>query len=335
MLSLVSFRVITNQDSTFRKMPNRDAWRSQASLTAISGPSLLGHLSQFMESAQSPDDRIKACYLTARLVQDDADLQRKAIDTNTIARCVEVVKAGDREQPSLDSKEQSAANIHAPLLGPVVARRMVEAGLTAIATLCTFHEPAKQKAISLGILPLINHSLQSPAYATRTAACQVARVLSRSIAILRTTLVDSGVAKNVVGLLRAEEQVYATNGGYEKDAKRRTSTTSTVLSAATATICNLICEFSPMQTVSGGIALALWAPVDTQRYSFINLLRRLWHKMVYKRSFALQTPRIEKFALILYGHCEIWSSRVTKLCGKRSSMLLDGRLSGGMYWRCT
>lgn len=304
-------------------------------MTAISGPSLLSHLSQFMESAQSPDDRIKACYLTARLVQDDADLQRKAIETNAIARCVEVVKAGDREQPSLDSKDLSAANAQAPLLGPVVARRMVEAGLTAIATLCTFHEPAKQKAISLGILPLINHSLQSPAYATRTAACQVARVLSRSIAILRTTLVDSGVAKNVVGLLRAEEQVYAANGGYEKDLKRRIPTTSTVLSAATATICNLICEFSPMQTVSESIAIALWPPVSPQKYSFLTLFRRSWHKMVYKRSSASQTPRIEKFALILYGHCEIWSSRATKLCGKRLSMLWDGRPFGGMYRRRT
>lgn len=210
-----------------------------------------------MESAQSPDDRVKACYLTARLVQDDVDLQRKAIDTNVIARCVEIVKAGDREQQSPDGKDQSVANAPSATFGPVVARRMVEAGLTAIATLCTFHEPAKQKAISLGILPLLNRSLQSPAYATRTAACQVARVLSRSIAILRTTLVDSGVAKNVVGLLRAEEQIYAANGGYEKDVKRRLPTTSTVLSAATATICNLICEFSPMQTVSKTAALDL------------------------------------------------------------------------------
>jgi hypothetical protein len=203
----------------------------------------------------------------ARLVQDDVDLQRKATETNVIARCVEIVKVGDREQQSPDGKDQSVANAPSTTFGPVVARRMVEAGLTAIATLCTFHEPAKQKAISLGVLPLLNRALQSPAYATRTAACQVARVLSRSIAILRTTLVDSGVAKNVVGLLRTEEQLYAANGGYEKDVKRRLPTTSTVLSAATATICNLICEFSPMQTVSEMLSLKSCSFSPVQRSS--------------------------------------------------------------------
>jgi hypothetical protein len=207
-----------------------------------------------MESAQPVDERIKACYLTAKLVQGDTDLQRRASDTSIIARCIEIVKLGDRELHSTESKDTSATQSPSVRVGPIVAGRMVEAGLTAIAALCAFHEPAKQKAISLGILPLLNRSLHSSAYSTRTAACQVARVLSRSIAILRTTLVDSGVAKSVVELLRAEEQIYAGNGGYDKDTKDRLSASGAVLTAATATICNLICEFPPMQTVSGMIS---------------------------------------------------------------------------------
>jgi hypothetical protein len=202
-----------------------------------------------MESAQPADERIKACYLTAKLVHDDTELQRKASDTNIIGRCIEIVKLGDREH-STDSKDSSTSQSPSVHVGPVIAGRMVEAGLTAIAALCASHEPAKQKAISLGILPLLNRSLHSSAYSTRTAACQVARVLSRSVAILRTTLVDSGVAKSVVELLRAEEQIYAANGGYEKNAKNGLAASGAVLTAATATICNLICEFPPMQTVS-------------------------------------------------------------------------------------
>lgn len=203
-----------------------------------------------MDSAQPVDERIKACYLTAKLVEGDSDLQKRASDTNIIARCIEIVKVGDRELHETGSKDASTSQSPSVHVGSIVAGRMVEAGLTAIAALCAFYEPAKQKAISLGILPLLNRSLHSSAYSTRTAACQVARVLSRSVAILRTTLVDSGVAKGVVELLRSEEQIYTANGGYNKDAKERISASGAVLAAATATICNLVCEFPPMQTVS-------------------------------------------------------------------------------------
>lgn len=254
LFSLVSFVVISGSDATPRAEADRNAMRFQASTSSISGMSLLSHLCQFMESAQPVDERIKACYLTAKLVQGDTDLQRRASDTSIISRCIDIVKLGDRELHSTESKDTSATQSPSVRVGPIVAGRMVEAGLTAIAALCAFHEPAKQKAISLGILPLLNRSLHSTAYSTRTAACQVARVLSRSIAILRTTLVDSGVAKSVVELLRAEEQIYAGNGGYDKDAKDRLSASGAVLTAATATVCNLICEFPPMQTVSGMIS---------------------------------------------------------------------------------
>lgn len=265
-----------------------------------------------MESAQPADERIKACYLTAKLVHDDTELQRKASDTNILARCMEIVKLGDLELHSTDSKDSSTSQSPSVHVGPVIAGRMVEAGLTAIAALCAFHEPAKQKAISLGILPLLNRSLHSSAYSTRTAACQVARVLSRSIAILRTTLVDSGVAKSVVELLRAEEQIYAANGGYEKDDKNRLSASGAVLTAATATICNLICEFPPMQTVSGLSRTA--AGVDDNIWHHCRLSSprtgsRLWFD-------SRMRPNV-KSESIQSGRCVIWSSRAKRMSVRR------------------
>jgi hypothetical protein len=244
--------VIAGGDATTRRLlGERESWNSLALPPSVSGVSLLQHLSQFMDQAQPSDERIKACYLTARLVEDNLDLQRKATETNIIARCIDIIKLGDKELQSQDSKDRPSSPLQMPQLGLVTARRLVDAGLTAVATLCTYHEPAKQKAITLGILPLVSSSLNSSAYATRTAACQVARVFSRSIAILRTTLVDSGVAKAVIELLIKEEQSYAASEGYQKGEGRQQSSQSptAVLSAATATLCNLICEFSPMQTV--------------------------------------------------------------------------------------
>ncbi|MGF1973958.1 hypothetical protein, partial [Staphylococcus aureus] len=66
-------------------------------------------------------------------------------------------------------------------------------------------------------------------------ACYVIRVLSRSVGILRTTLVDHGVSVYVFRLLR------------HADLK--------VQIAATATICNLVPNFSPMREVSTVISL--------------------------------------------------------------------------------
>jgi hypothetical protein len=61
-------------------------------------------------------------------------------------------------------------------------------------------------------------------------ACRLATALSRSVSILRTSLIDGGVAKPVFGLLRARD--------------RR------VREAATDAVTNLVLQFSPMREVS-------------------------------------------------------------------------------------
>lgn len=108
-------------------------------------------------------------------------------------------------------------------------------------------ERARNQIIDAGLLPFIKDILSHPSYGIRAAACQVVRALSRSTAILRTTLVDGGVSEEVFKLLAAEEKRWS---------ERRTSGRAptggrqdTVLIAATSTICNLVVEFSPAQTV--------------------------------------------------------------------------------------
>ncbi|KAJ9115087.1 hypothetical protein QFC22_005415 [Naganishia vaughanmartiniae] len=272
--------------TTRRLLGERESWHSLALPPSVSGVSLLQHLSQFMDQVHPADERIKACYLTGRLVEENLDLQRRATETNIIVRCVDIIKLGDKELQSQDSKDRPSSPLQMPQLGVLTARRLVDAGLAAIATLCTYHEPAKQKAITLGILPLISSSLNSSAYATRTAACQVARVFSRSIAILRTTLVDSGVAKAVIELLIKEERSYAASAGYQKTGveKQTLQSPTAVLSAATATLCNLICEFSPMQAdfiAQNGIQTLVRLTDATDREVRINSIWAL-RNMVFK-----------------------------------------------------
>lgn len=61
------------------------------------------------------------------------------------------------------------------------------------------------------------------------AACYAARALSRSVSLLRTSLIDAGIAKPIFALLKHPNV--------------------DVLVAATDVICNLIVEFSPMRKV--------------------------------------------------------------------------------------
>jgi hypothetical protein len=61
-------------------------------------------------------------------------------------------------------------------------------------------------------------------------ACRLATALSRSVSILRTSLIDGGVAKPVFGLLRASDKG--------------------VREAATDAVTNLVLQFSPMREVS-------------------------------------------------------------------------------------
>lgn len=62
------------------------------------------------------------------------------------------------------------------------------------------------------------------------AACIAARAMSRSVNLLRTSLIDCGLAKPIVGLLKYSDVQ--------------------VLIAATNVVCNLVAEFSPMRPVS-------------------------------------------------------------------------------------
>lgn len=92
---------------------------------------------------------------------------------------------------------------------------------------------------SPALLPLIVPSLSAGDLGIRIAACRLVRALSRSISILRTSLVDAGVAEKLIGILKDDDE----------DAE--------VKQEATATICNLVLKFSPVKQLlveGGGVA---------------------------------------------------------------------------------
>lgn len=73
--------------------------------------------------------------------------------------------------------------------------------------------------------------MSHPHFGVRYAACQCARVLCRSISVLRTSVVDSGMGITLFDMINKPDE------------------DSRVKVAALAGICNLLNDFSPMRAV--------------------------------------------------------------------------------------
>jgi hypothetical protein len=120
--------------------------------------------------------------------------------------------------------------------------------LKALAALVPFKDEYRKAICEHGVVPYIIDALKprpsdAPADAamprntaedgnpipTILAACGTARMLTRSVSVLRTSLIDAGVAKPLFALLRHSDLE--------------------VQIAATAAICNLALDFSPMKEV--------------------------------------------------------------------------------------
>lgn len=213
--------------------------------------------------------------ILAMLIVDSVELQRAAVDADAIKKLSQLLKESYDPLPtmsstSLWSPEPSSPeemdireSAHASKLGPTGLPpnayhviKMREAVLLAFAAIAPVKDEYRKAIIENGIVPFVIESLKpynnSSTSATvkkqpvvseekgRTeytgnpmpvllAACGAARALSRSVSTLRTSLIDAGIAAPLFLLLEHESME--------------------VQVAATAVVCNLILEFSPMREV--------------------------------------------------------------------------------------
>lgn len=139
------------------------------------------------------------------------------------------------------------------IIGSDLGARTREAVLISLAALAFQHEPTRSflSETTPPFLPHLRKALSHPSYGVRAAACQLARALSRTVAILRTSLIDSGIGEEVYNLLKREVEAHGVKdelgGGTSQDLGERAWTVEV---AATATLCNLIADFSPLKSVS-------------------------------------------------------------------------------------
>ena len=108
-----------------------------------------------------------------------------------------------------------------------------QAALSAIAALSLWNNDIRREvAENYSLIAIIRASLSHPHTGVRFAACQCVRALSRLVAVVRTSLVDSGLGMKVYGVFLNEGE------------DRR------VMFAASSVICNLVNDFSPLRPVS-------------------------------------------------------------------------------------
>jgi hypothetical protein len=172
------------------------------------------------------------------------------------------VTGGDTEPKSFSTAQ--ASRLGQAVLSPLLLHRIRvrESTLRAIAALVPFKDEYRKALIDQGVVPYIveslkpypgkpsgkaneksekpNHTLEdnkqiSPEFGINPvsvliAACGAVRHLSRSVSILRTTLIDNGVVMPVFALLQHSD-------------------IDTQISATAAT-CNLVMDFSPMREVN-------------------------------------------------------------------------------------
>ena len=211
----------------------------------------------------------------AMLITDSEYLQKAAFDAGVVSKLSKMLKVSyDPAPESIGSipwcpdRDDDRGIPDTPRLGqigqsPALLHKIKvrESVLKAIAALVPFKDEYRKAIVDQGMMPYIVSSMSAnprkPSakskkknekasedssddesqgeYGTNPvevliAACGAVRALSRSVSVLRTTLIDNGVAEPVFQLLQHPE--------------------IEVQIAATATVCNLLTDVSPMREVS-------------------------------------------------------------------------------------
>ncbi|CAG8516562.1 7810_t:CDS:10 [Funneliformis mosseae] len=158
--------------------------------------------------------REEAPHVLAYLIRDNEELQKAACDSDAVPKLADfVTHVVDQESSYYDPVGDGD--------------KLKENALMALAAISSLTDDGRKLVVEAKIIPHIVAAMSHRSYGIRAAACQCTRSLSRSINILRTSLVDAGIATPLFKLLSDES--------------------TDVQTTACATLCNLVLDFSPMK----------------------------------------------------------------------------------------
>ncbi|KAI0780550.1 ARM repeat-containing protein [Trametes elegans] len=165
--------------------------------------------------------RTKACFILYHLVSDHQVFCQLAFERNSLAQVANLINSITPTEKVPDFEDDE----------PESVSRLREAALTAVAAIALFDTDIRTAVTDdLRLIPAIQASLSNRYIGVRYAACQCARALSRAVSALRTNIVDTGLGLAVFQLFM------------KPDEDRQ------VMHAASAVICNIVTNFSPLRT---------------------------------------------------------------------------------------
>ncbi|KAF8950389.1 Armadillo repeat-containing protein 8 [Haplosporangium bisporale] len=147
------------------------------------------------------------------LIWESENMQKAVCEMDAIpklAQIISVMEEGDLMYGIVDQRD-----------------KLKENALLALAAISQMKEDCRKQVIEAKVLPYIVTAMSHPSVGVRAAACQCTRSLSRSMKNLRTSLVDAGIETPLFQLLSDDDPG--------------------VLSSATATLCNIVLDVSPMK----------------------------------------------------------------------------------------
>ncbi|KAI0929233.1 hypothetical protein AcW1_006226 [Taiwanofungus camphoratus] len=207
--------------------------------------------------AESMQTRTKACFILYNLVSDNKELCKLAFERGSLAKLAWLVKSITPTEKTAEWEEDE----------PESRSCLREAALTAIAAISLFDDDIRCEVTdTLRLIPAIQASLGYQHVGVRYAACQCVRALSRSVAVLRTNIVDTGLGMAVYKLFQKEDE------------DRR------VTFAASAVVCNLVNDCSPLrqmlldQGVVPRLAQLLSSGEHTLRLNALWAIKNLLYK---------------------------------------------------------
>jgi hypothetical protein len=197
--------------------------------------------------------------ILASLVVDNPESQQAAFDAGAIKKLSQLLKQSfdpisedDAEEWDPDEVQPPSAKFGEDGISPEFHHilQLRQGVLLALAAMAMFKDELRKAIIDSGVVQFIIDSLR--AHGTDRynsdregrqvrhgnpddvliSACSLAKALSRSVSTLRTSLIDAGLTEPLYMLL--------------------THRSVDVQIAATAVVCNLVLEFSPMREVSFG-----------------------------------------------------------------------------------
>ncbi|KAI0280546.1 armadillo-type protein, partial [Russula aff. rugulosa BPL654] len=211
---------------------------------------------------ESPQNRTKACFILNYLVMDDKELCQTAFDRGSLTKLSDLVHTLT-PPPTTESKVPPEWEEDEP--GSLCCLR--EAALTTIAVLALADNDIRRDVTDgQRLLPPLASALTHRHTGVRYAACQCVRALSRSVAVTRTSLVDSGLGTALFAVFTKDDE------------DRR------VVHAALAAVCNLVNQYSPLRTpflkqgVAPRLARLLRSPSSELRLSALWALKNLVYK---------------------------------------------------------